>query len=272
MREYDSSGTQTGIFKGKWRPSDCEGCGDSLYGKWTRPDGKGSLTFSLTVYAVDFRGPLKLVTRSITEKNRKPHPEYEITVEYPQIEGTGSASVAQFNELIRGEAIKTPNDYRTEFRTGYDGSEFHQSYDVGLANDDLISVDVIYYLYYGGAGERSAFSKTINYDLKRGRVIKFAELFRPGVDYMKWLTDYSVRDLKRQYRDEKEMTDERLREHVENLVGEEDKWLITPEGLVFVFDSMEFGPHGAGETRVIVLNSELRKIIRSDGPLSAFAR
>src|SRR5256885_14893661 len=26
LREYDAGGVQTGIFKGKWRPSDCEGC------------------------------------------------------------------------------------------------------------------------------------------------------------------------------------------------------------------------------------------------------
>src|SRR2546430_6414092 len=39
LREYDASGAQTGLFKGKWRPSDCEGCGDMLMGNWSKPDG-----------------------------------------------------------------------------------------------------------------------------------------------------------------------------------------------------------------------------------------
>ena len=32
LREFDAGGAQTGVFKGKWRPSDCEGCGDFLSG------------------------------------------------------------------------------------------------------------------------------------------------------------------------------------------------------------------------------------------------
>src|SRR5436190_19126590 len=26
LREYDAGGAQTGVFKGKWKPSDCESC------------------------------------------------------------------------------------------------------------------------------------------------------------------------------------------------------------------------------------------------------
>jgi hypothetical protein len=39
-----------------------------------------------------------------------------------------------------------------------------------------------------------------------------------------------------------------------------------------VFDSSEIGPPGAGSTHIIVPYSELKQIIRSDGPLSAFTR
>ena len=272
LREYDAGGAQTGVFKGKWKPSDCESCGDFLDGNWSKPDGSQPLAFGLTVYAVDFHGPLMLMTRPFSEKSRKGQPDYEISVEYPQLEGVNSPSVARFNEMIRSQVTKDTSDYRDDFRKGSDGSEFDLSYLVGVANNDLVSVDLIYYFYFGGAGQRNALSKTINYDLKRGRLIKLEDLFRPGADFKKLLGDYCLRDLKNQFKDEKWATDELMQQHVEHVVGDDDKWKITPEGLDLIFDSMEIGPPGAGATNVIVPYAALRQIIRPDGPLAAFAR
>jgi len=271
LREYDAGGAQTGVFKGQWRPSDCEGCGDLLIGKWSRPDGKGAMDFGLSVYAVAFRGPLRLMTHSMSEKNRKGQPEYEISVEYPQLEGGGGANVARFNEMISAKATKDTAAYRQDFRGGSNGSEFNLSYEVGLANDDLVSIDLIYYFYYGGAGQRNAVSETINYDLKRGRTIKFEELFRPGSDYEKRVSDYCLRDLKKQYKDEEWATEERLQLSVEHVVGDEEKWMIAPEGLNLIFDSAEIGPPGAGHATVVVPYAALRRVIRPDGPLAAFS-
>jgi uncharacterized protein DUF3298 len=274
LREYGASGAQTGIFKGTWRPSDCEGCGDFLTGKWSKPDGTGALSFALTVYSVAFRGPLKLVTRSFSEKNRKGQPVYEINVEYPQLEGSTDAAVARFNELIR-DKIKKEDSFRNEFREGSknpsDGGEYDLSYGVGIATDDLISIDFISYFHYAAAGQRNAVSETVNYDLKRGRVIKFEDLFRPGSDYQKLISDYCLRDLRNQYKDDRQMTDELLKTHVDDVVGEDKKWTITPDGLDIIFDSAEIPPSGGGETNVIVPYSVLKRVIQPDGPLAAFA-
>jgi hypothetical protein len=272
LREFDAGGAQTGLFKGKWRESDCEGCGDMLSGTWSKPDGTRALTFRLTPYDVAFSSALRLMTRSFSEKNRKGQPSYDISVEYPQLEGSADAPVTRFNELIRSKVLKDTASYRDDFRQGSDGSEFNLSYSVGLANDDLVSIDFSDYFYFGGAGQRNAVSETINYDLRHGRVIKLEELFRPGSDYEKVLSDYCLRDLKKQYKDEKGYTDDLLSLHVEHVVGDDDKWMITREGLDIIFDSQEIGPPGAGETQVIVPYSILRRVIRPDGPLATFAR
>ena len=272
LREYDAAGTNTGLFKGAWKPSDCEGCGEYLFGNWSKPDGLKPQPFRLTVFAVEFRGPLALVTKSFAEKNRKGEPTYEISVEYPQLDGSTNPNITRFNEMIRSKVMKDTATYRDDFRGGYKGSEFYLSYGVGLANDDLISIDLIYYFYYGGAGQRNAISETLNYDLKNGRVLKFEELFRPGTNYEKLLTDYCVRDLKRHYADEQSMTDETIRLHVDNVVGDDTKWIITPDGLDFIFDSSEIGPPGAGEANVIVPYKSLRQVINRDGPLSRLVK
>ena len=272
LHEYDAAGNATGIFKGSWKPSDCEGCTDYLIGNWSKPDGLKPQPFRLTVFDVSFRGPLTLVTKSITEKNRKGQPTYEISVEYPQLDGPASASVAGFNDIIRNNVIKVIPTYRKDFVEGANGSELDISYGVGLANDNLISVDLIYYFYYGGAGQRNASSKTINYDLKNGRALKLEDLFRPGTNYEKLLKDYCVRDLKKQYKDEQSMTDDLIHLHVDNVVGDEDKWLISSDGLDLIFDSAEVGPPGAGEANVIVPYKILRQVVKPDGPLAAFLK
>jgi hypothetical protein len=278
LREYDAGGAQTGVFKGKWRPSDCEGCGDFLSGNWSKPDGTQSMPFELTVYAVAFRGPLKLITHPLGEKNRKGQPPYEISIEYPQLEGAGLANLVRFNEMVRGQAMKSMGDYRKDFLGGEDGtdvsdrSEFDLSYEVGVANDDLISVNFTYYFHYGGAGGRYAFSEAINYDLRRGQLIKFEELFRPGSGYEKLLSEYALRDLKKQCKDDAAWaTDETLRPHVENVIGDERKWTITPDGLDLIFDSMEIGANAAGTMNVIVPYAAIAEVIRSGGPLATFA-
>ena len=280
LREYDAGGAQTGVFRGKWRPSDCDGCGDFLSGNWSKPDETRSMPFELTVYAVAFRGPIKLMTHTLGEKNRKGQSPYEISIEYPQLEGAGGANVVRFNEMIRGEAMKSMRYYRKDFLEGgdetggSDRSEFDLSYEVGLANNDLISVNFIYYYHYGGAGGHYAFSEAINYDLRRGQLIKFEELFRTGSGYEKLLSEYALHDLKKQFKEQYNddtLTDETLRTHVENVVGDEKKWTITPDGLDLIFDSMEIGANAAGAMKVIVPYAAIAEVIRSGGPLATFA-
>ena len=104
------------------------------------------------------------------------------------------------------------------------------------------------------------------------REIKFEELFRAGSDYEKVVSDYCLRDLKNRYKGEEWATDERMQFSVEHVVGDEAKWMITPDGLELIFDSLEIGPPGAGPTRVIVPYAVLRQVIRPEGPLASFAR
>ena len=103
-------------------------------------------------------------------------------------------------------------------------------------------------------------------------MIKLEQLFRPGSNYEKLLSEYCLRDLKKQYKGEEWATDERLQLSVEHIVGDEEQWTITPEGLDLIFDSSEIGPSGAGETNVVVPYGALRRVIRPDGPLAAFLR
>jgi hypothetical protein len=81
LREYARAERKPGSFKGKWLPSDCEGCEESLTATGPGRTAPALRLQSHNPYAVAFRDPLKLMTRALGEKNRKGQSEYEIIIE-----------------------------------------------------------------------------------------------------------------------------------------------------------------------------------------------
>jgi hypothetical protein len=273
LQEFDAAGAQTGLFKGRWGGPTCDDCGDSLTGKWTRPDGSRPLDFTLGEYPVSFAGDTRLVSKSMKEsKRRGKWGGYEISAEYPQLQGA-NANALKFNEAVRAFVLKEVADYRKQFGEGEGGGgELDLSYYVSFADDSLVSVDFSDYWFYFGAGSRMAASTTFNYDLARGRQLKLSDLFKSSTDYLKVISEACKTELKRQFEGESFPDAERIGASVEDVVGDEKKWLVSEDGFVVVFDSMQFGPSGSGEHTVVVPFAALKNFIRADGPLARFAK
>lgn len=271
LQEFDETGAQTGLFKGVWAGPKCEDCADSLTGKWTRPDGTRPLEFSLGEFPAYFASGTRLVSKSLKESRRRGKwGGYEVSAEYPQLQGTG-ANLSKFNEEVRALVFKDIGDFKKMIgEDSRQGGERDVSYYVSWADDSLVSVDFSDYFYYFGAGERNAVSTTLNYDLARGRVLKLADLFRPSSGYLKIISDACNRELRRQFEGESSPDAERIAQSVEGVVGEDDKWLVGRDGLVVVFDSTEFGPPGSGEHTVVVPYAALKNVAKRDGPLAPF--
>ncbi|HEV7889602.1 MAG TPA: DUF3298 domain-containing protein [Pyrinomonadaceae bacterium] len=273
LQEFDAAGTQTGVFKGQWKGPECDDCGETLAGKWTRPDGTRALEFALGEFPVAFGGDTRLVSKTQKESARRGKwGGHEISAEYPQLVGAG-ANVAKFNEAVRALVTKDVADYKKLFGTGEgEGGELDLGYYVSFADDSLVSLDFSDYWFYFGAGSRTAASTTFNYDLARGRALKLADLFKPQSDYLKIISDACNQELQRQFKGESFPDAERIAGSVEGVVGDEKKWLVSRDGFVVVFDSTEFGPSGSGEHTVTVPFAALREVIRPDGPLARFAK
>lgn len=276
LQEFDAAGAQTGVFKGRWKGPECDDCGETLTGKWTRPDGTRALEFVLGEFPVAFEGDTRLVSKSQKESARRGKwGGHEISAEYPQLVGAGAASTnaSKFNDAVRAYVAKDVADYKKLF--GDDagqGGELDLSYYVSFADDSLVSLDFSDYWFYFGAGSRTAASTTFNYDLARGRALKLADVFKPQSDYLKIISDACNRDLQRQFKGESFPDAERIAGSVEGVVGDEKKWLVSRDGFVVVFDSTEFGPSGSGEHTVTVPFAALREVIRPDGPLARFVK
>ncbi len=282
LEEFDPNGKQTGIFKGIWQTNDQDGL-VAIAGNWTKPNGDKKTAFSLHQEPIEFTGDSEIAAKSIRDTNKSP--KYEIDAEYPQVTGASDGRFEKFNQEARKLATKEVAEFRKQMaewaedqvdvETSNLGSSVVIGYRISLATENLISVHFDIGTYFQGAAHPNSHSRILNYDLKSDRVIRLADLFKPGSKYLQTISGYSIKDLKRQ---SKSKGDELLLddEWVERGAGAEaqnyQSWVITKKGLGINFDNYQVAPYAAGPFYVLIPYSALKDIIKPDGPLAALLK
>ena len=282
LEEFDQAGKQTGLFKGIWTVDSNDGM-IALAGNWSKPPGeKGSdkkTAFSLHEEPISFTGEVDIVSKQIKESNKKLM--YEIAAQYPQLTGGNNPNFEKFNQVARGSVTKEVAGFRKEMAPqegdeeprpeGSMGSDLSISYTIALAQDDLISVEFEVGSYYQGAAHPNSYTEVLNYDLKSGRLLKLADLFKPDAKFLQAIANYCIADLKKQGKD-KGLLDEEIEKGAAANSKNYQSWSITRRGLGINFDSYQVGPYAAGPQFVLVPYSALKDLINPEGPIGQFAK
>ena len=282
LEEFDPAGKQTGLFKGIWSVDASDGM-ITLAGNWSKPPAeKGSdkkTAFSLHEEPISFTGEVEIVSKQIKESNKKLM--YEIAAQYPQLTGGNNPNFEKFNQTARSFVTKEVADFRKEMAPqegeeeprpeGSMGSDLNISYDMALAQDDLVSVEFEVGSYYQGAAHPNSYSTVVNYDLKNGKQLKLADLFKPGAKFLQAIATYCIADLKKQGKD-KGLLDEEIEKGASATAKNYQSWTITKRGLGINFDSYQVGPYAAGPQSVLVPYSALKDLINPEGPIAQFAK
>lgn len=280
LEEFDANGKQTGVFKGVWKTGD-DGLIE-LAGNWTRPDGGKTAAFSLQQEPIEFTNGVEIIARQIKEKNKKL--KYEIDAEYPQLTGSTDPKVGKFNQAARGLVTKQVNAFRAQMTESAaeenpveseTGSDLGAGYTIALAQDDLVSVQFDIGGYSAGAAHPNSYTDVINFDLRNGRQLKLADLFKPGAKYLQALSAYCIQDLKKQSKakgDDGMLDDDWIQRGAGADVNNFRSWTITKNGLGINFDSYQVAPYAAGPQFVLAPYSALKDIIKPDGPIAQFAK
>src|SRR5215217_2105536 len=281
LEEFDQGGKQTGLFKGIWRVDAADGL-ITLAGNWSKPPSeKGSdkkIAFSVHEEPIAFTGDVDLVLKQIKESNKKLM--YEIDARYPQLTGGSNPNFEKFNQVVRAPVMKEVAGFKKAMAPGDDeeprpegsmGSDLNVSYEVALAQDDLISVGFSIGSYYQGAAHPNTVSDVVNYDLKNGKPLKLADLFKPGAKYLQAIANYCIADLKKQGKD-KGLLDEEIQNGAAPNAKNYQSWTITKKGLGISFDAYQVGPYAAGPQFVLVPYSALKDVINPEGPVGQFAK
>ena len=282
LEEFDSSGKQSGVFKGTWTTNETGLI--QLAGNWSKPGSDKQTAFSLHEEPIAFSTAVEIVAKRIKEDNKKLR--YEIDAEYPQLTGSTNPNFEKFNQNARALVMKKVSDFRKEMAPEEQadsgeavaeptpetmGSDLGVGYTVSLANDDLISIEFSVGSYYSGAAHPNSYTEVLNFDLKNGKVIRLSELFNPGAKYLQAISNYSIGDLKKQSKDKQGMLDDDWIQRGAGPDAENYKsWTISRKGLSINFDAYQVGPYAAGPQQVFIPYTALKDLIKTDGPLQPF--
>src|SRR5687767_1214209 len=282
LEEFDPQGKQTGVFKGLWSVKAEDGL-ITLAGNWSKPPsekgGDKKTAFSVHEEPINLSGDVDVIARSVKENNKKLM--YEIDAQYPQFTGGNNPNLEKFNQLARVVVVKIVSGFKKDVapEEGDEprpensmGSDLGIGYTINLAQDDLVSVQFDVGSYYQGAAHPNSYTETLNYDLKDGRQLKLADLFKPGSKYLQTLSTLCIADLKKQWKEKNaEVTEDMLKDGSAPTAKNYESWTITKRGIGINFDPYQVAPCAAGPQFVMVPYSALKELIKPDGPLAAFA-
>ncbi|HSP23029.1 MAG TPA: RsiV family protein [Planococcus sp. (in: firmicutes)] len=121
-----------------------------------------------------------------------------------------------------------------------------------FVDDQTVSVLMEAYLYEAGGMHGLAYKETLNYDLQTGSVIELGDLFE-GDNYVAELSELAK--LKIESSDFKEWLLVPFTE-----IKEDQKFYLTPDDVVLVFDQYEYTAGVAGPQEVIIAKSDLKNL------------
>ncbi|MEW6145144.1 MAG: DUF3298 and DUF4163 domain-containing protein [Thermodesulfobacteriota bacterium] len=260
LTEQDDKGLKTGTFRGSVK-SEGKSFGKFIEGRWSKANGLTTLPFKLTKVA-DF------VTTGVNVKEK-----YEATYMYPSFI-TDTRANREINERLEKEAASEKKKFTAEaaefFSAQESAGEWQEdySYTIEYYSPELISLSGEVFSYTGGA-HGNTFYMSSNYWIKDGKalLVGLPDLFTPKSDYMKVLSDYCIRDLRRQ------QAGWVLNGELKELKADDlSAFVISPRGITFAFAPYAVGPYVEGSYFVTVGYGEIKGVAKTDGPLRQFLK
>ena len=126
--------------------------------------------------------------------------------------------------------------------------------------------------YSRGAAHGNSLTQVLNYDLKSGKKLALADLFKDKSKYLSVIASYCQKELKDRAKKPEAMI---LMELIDSGAGPRADnyraWNITKKGLWITFDPYQVAAYAAGPQYILVPYSALKDLIKPDGPIAMYA-
>jgi hypothetical protein len=165
---------------------------------------------------------------------------------------------AYFMESVKATLKDMPADAPWIFQLQAD-------YAVQYYSGNLLSLLFTDYTFTGGA-HGSTISTTYNYDPVNNKEINLSDIFKPGSDYLKFLSGYCFEDIKRQNAlMGMDSMDDMIKPGVDPLVPENfARFVLSADSLIIIFDQYQVGPGAAGSYDVRIGYEKFAELINDD--------
>ena len=263
LREVDGTGRHTGTLLCK-RPDEMEAPLFDLECDWTKPDGSGQVPVFLTEQSVDLPKGFVIKPRQIYERGRI------VNVSYPELITSGTRG---FNASVMRRVRRSIREFIPDRERGV---SFDANYNILLATDEVISIEMEADSYSGGAHPNEEWW-TFNYDVRNDREFRLSDFIRdePGFRTAVWkYSANAINKLADQLERDDARTEGRQPEKRDPVASEDEPaeiraWGFTPKGVVVYFD---FAHVMAVFTKVVVPYSEVKNYVKPGVPIAKFIR
>ncbi len=210
----------------------------------------------------DFKGASAGYSRLIDERYFEENGEekYIIDIAYPRFQSAYVGGLDDsINKTVYDDTIVPMIDDFKEEVSSYDYEDENLNYFLSVDyqvitfDENIIALCLNIYPYMGGAHGMLYF-ETFNFDIGKNRIIGLEDLFEPGYDYGRTISEYCRTDLARQMQERGFEPDEGWIEdgtdphNADNFAN----FLITPYRLIIKFPAYQVAPYAAGDFSVAI--------------------
>jgi hypothetical protein len=227
-------------------------------------------------------GKNSISTRKLVEHD----PEglaYSIEIRYPQIDPAGEDWAREINTCLAGFAFGMAQKFRKDslavasvgdarkFRIESKMiDELNVDFKVSLFTQRFVSIRFLIWTYGAGAAHPNSHTRTHNFLIPLVLELEFADLFLPGSDYLKKISEYCIADLHRQVARELGLSESEYRSDNWIIEGAGpkchnfDAWVLAKTGLLIIFDPYRASCYAAGTREVNIGIEVLKDLLKED--------
>jgi hypothetical protein len=199
-----------------------------------------------------------------------------IKAHYPQIVGFNlSPAAQQFNQIMQKAVDDEINRFKIYVKEDlvhmqtlpYEvrSNSLNIDYDIDVLHPNKNTIIMVRMNVEGMQAGRAHPYHTrhvFNYDLTKGKVLELSDLFKPDANFLKFLSEYSRKQLMHKSPD-KSMVD-MINQGTEANANNFKNWNIQNDTLLLTFDEYQVAPYANGPQEVEIPYSALKHIIASD--------
>jgi hypothetical protein len=199
--------------------------------------------------------------------------KYKITAQTPSLTGSNDPRVKTFNTEMAAAVKSAVDDFKQKMTDLGPApipapSTFDLKYEQTAPTGNTLSIKFTMEGYVAGMAHPYHVTRTVNFDLDKGKDIALTDLFTANSDYLKAIADYCVNELSKRDIGFTDM----FKQGADPTPDNYQAWNITSDGLMITFNEYQVAPYASGPQTVTVPYSALKSLIDPNGLLASFVK
>lgn len=227
------------------------------------------MSLSISANAFSANAPYKSNIKEVSENKSDKKLKYDIKISYPKlynlsnkaVENKINNDIKKTIELLKAPFMKDSKENLNNTEPSFPNNDLSLGFDTIYMSKDIVSILLSESTYFSGAAHSNYEMISLNYDLKTGNRIKLKDMFKPNTNYLKVLSDYSIKDLVKRI-DNFEKDNEWIKTGAAPKLENFNSFNITKDSLIINFQNYQVTSYANGPQEVKIPFSALKAILK----------